>query len=429
MLRRLMTSLTVAAVCFAAGASGLASSAGAQAAEGTLAGGGTLSNRTIELPQGGSLGPLYSVYVVNKTATPVPIEFTSDAPVGVRVTPERSAFSVAPGATERVPFSLTVDKGVAPGKHKISVGLARTADQTAGKITLVPAFASNFTLSVVGARATLEVRARDIMTGAPATGGLALARINGSSKVDIARTEASVLSAVVAPGEYEARFEVGGRVLASKRISVSKDQNGAVDLDVSTVRFGAVSLQRNERDGELQTVEISTLLDNSLEPIADAKTSLEVKRDGVIVETVALANYNPLSVATHEVSTRYAPANGWDDGEYSFTLMLSGNNNFLLRAADVPTTRVGAVPDKPVAQGTTGPIAGFSWWFVVLVALGAGVFAAAVVLISGALRRRRGGVSAPKPLATRAAATVVPPPARKAAPARRRTRRRDLDRT
>lgn len=426
MMRKIAVVLTLGTV----GLLALGFPGAAQTAGGTLAGGGTLSNRTIELPQGGSLGPLYSVYVINQTAASVPIEFTSDGPAGVTITPARSRFSVAPGATEKVPFSLTVDQGVAPGRHQVSVGLSRSASSSEGKITLVPAFASNFTLSVVGARATLEVRARDIMTGSPAVGGIALARINGDAKLDIARTDAAVLTAVVAPGDYEARFEVGGRILASKRISVGRNQEGTVNLDVSTVRFGAVSLQRNERDGVLQTVEITSLLDNSLEPIVDAQTSLEIQRDGVVVETVPLESYNPLAVQTYEVKTRYAPANGWDDGEYSFTLLLSGNNNFLLRAADVPTTRVGAVDAPTLARGATGAVAGFSWWTVVIVAGALTVVGALLTLGSWLFRRRRAGAkqTTAQSFNSRAAALVVPPPARKASARPRRRRRSERDR-
>lgn len=387
-------SILVAAGLAVAGVGGFAGPAGAQASTTPgIAGGASLAGHVVELPQGGTLGPTQHVFARNDGARPIEVEFLADAPGGITVRPARERVVVGAGALEQIAFSIDVDPGVARGDHEVRVGLAR-ADVSAsrGQVGLVPAFSSRFVVRVVGAAAMVEVTAHDVNLDRPAAGVFTLTRVS-DQRVEMARNEGTGLEWRVAPGEYEARFQLGKRTLASTRLTVGPEQTERVQLEVETLSFGPVSLQRGERDGVLQTVELYAVLDNGYGELPDAETTLVVERDGTPVDAIGIQRYDALPTGAQSVRVRYLPDGGWTDGRYRFVLQLVAGD-VAVRAADQPELVVEVAPATPAAAragGAGGPVSEGG------VAVGAIVVAVVGALLAGWLlgRRRRGGSRPP----------------------------------
>jgi len=362
--------------------------AGAQAQQDSVAGGGSLNGQLVELPQGGSLGSVYSVYYRNDTAETLPVEFFSDAPPGITVVPDVERVEIAPTKTERIFYRVQVGIETAPGDYEVKTGLRPLVESKSG-VEITTAFATSFPLRVTGAGSELTVRARDVSRGAPAVGQVSIARLgSGNASMVLAKVDGSELTSRVSPGDYEVRFDLGGKTLAKRSVTVVADQPQTVDLDVQTVTFDDVRLVRNDVNGSLQTVDVFGIIDNDLGVIPRVETRLLVTHNGEALDAVALKSFAPLPEGLQEVSGRYVPAKGWVEGEYAFTLELFGDD-LAVRSQQPVTLVIGGVA---AASGSDSALPdGVELW---MLAAGGAVLVLLVLLLVIRSRRRRGVTAA-----------------------------------
>jgi hypothetical protein len=89
----------------------------------------------------------------------------------------------------------------------------------------------------------------------------------------------------------------------------------------------------------VQYADVSATITNNGQTIPTASVTLNVQRDGEDVESYPLAQDQALPQGSTEFSQRYIPVDGWQEGTYTFQLVIaavSGGTETILATVDVP---------------------------------------------------------------------------------------------
>ena len=96
-----------------------------------------------------------------------------------------------------------------------------------------------------------------------------------------------------------------------------------------------IALSPDAANPAFATVKVT--IQNQGPPIGKAELLLDVRNDGVLVETFPLAASLALPAGTTEVSQRYIPPTGWETGEWTFALRLNVIDESTNAATNVAT--------------------------------------------------------------------------------------------
>jgi hypothetical protein len=91
----------------------------------------------------------------------------------------------------------------------------------------------------------------------------------------------------------------------------------------------------------VQFAEVSATIVNNGSNIPTANVTLNVQRDGEVVESYPLARNQALPRGETAISERYIPADGWEQGTYTFQLIISsvgGSTETILSTIDIHKT-------------------------------------------------------------------------------------------
>lgn len=331
----------------------LAPAAGAQGrGEATLGGGSDLRGGTvIELVQGAKVPPIHFVFADNPEDEPIEVEFKAAAPRGITILPQRGRAPLAPGEKVEVRFAISVASSTRPGNYPITVQLVRAdIESKPGQVTNIPAVGTRFVVRVVGATASITVKALSAVSGTPVDGTLVLSAIARSGPaLAVNRIVGSTLKARVGPGRYQASFLLGDEVLASKRVRVRAGQSAKIVLRVKTVDFVVVAAKPVMEGETLVVADLVASVQNQLGPIdGPATLRTRVREDGRELETITLAELPLLPNGFSEGKETYRPAGGWKRGSsYRFEFELV-TEEFTLAASEQPTITMPSSSSLPV---------------------------------------------------------------------------------
>lgn len=291
----------------------------------------------VELAQGQQLGPVNSLWVENSGDSDATVKFDSTAPAGISVQPQTRTAQLRPGENHTFVFSVAVNVGQLVGTYRIGVSATQQnpprADTSA--IVVAPQLTAHFNVRVVGATASVAVRATNAQDGSPVTGQLSLTYTSKpESTFPVASIKGSELTTALAPGRYTARFAVPGVVEKSESFSIEAGEQRTVTIAVNTVSFTSTELTEHREDDELATVTLGAAVNNFLTPIiGETAFAVDVSRDGNLVETVEFGSRPELALGAASAATLYRPVGGWQSGQYVFNYRLV-TPNFTLAAED-----------------------------------------------------------------------------------------------
>ena len=158
----------------------------------------------------------------------------------------------------------------------------------------------------------------------------------GSFYTETATTIAIGLLQPLEPGEY--RVSVTLRedgVPDADPIEVMRDDLPLIVAapDVSgtpapeTIAIESVAVNElRDADGTLQAVEVLATIDNPGAPIAGARLTLTVERDGELVEEYVLGSSLSFPAGSADFRQRYVPIEGWAPGTYDFSVTLEATD-------------------------------------------------------------------------------------------------------
>lgn len=99
----------------------------------------------------------------------------------------------------------------------------------------------------------------------------------------------------------------------------------------TTINIAGIEINEARNDtGDLQVVEAVVTIDNPGMPASNAQLTLHVYRDGELLEDLVLGSSLTFPTGPAEFRQRYLPLNGWEPGEYTFSVTLESidpNNN------------------------------------------------------------------------------------------------------
>ena|GEM_PF-746650 len=128
-------------------------------------------------------------------------------------------------------------------------------------------------------------------------------------------------------GDYQVTVEL--RDPATGATAIVENQTVAVTADGGFVATDAPPVEFLSATGVIapdlanpQFVNVDAVISNTGDPVVDGELSLNVLRDGVLVENYVVVS--PLSLPQGEttISSRYIPIDGWVAGTWTFTLSL-----------------------------------------------------------------------------------------------------------
>jgi hypothetical protein len=133
------------------------------------------------------------------------------------------------------------------------------------------------------------------------------------------------LNRVLTPGAYQVRVDLE---YGDDQTVSYEDTIDIGNLSVQAVTFSSLSIEevRSAPDGTLQFVTIAVALENPGSPVANARLTLHVSRDGAPVEDVVLSEAMALRPGAGQISQRYLPPTGWESGTYAFSVTIEDVN-------------------------------------------------------------------------------------------------------
>lgn len=148
------------------------------------------------------------------------------------------------------------------------------------------------------------------------------------------------------PGEYEITIELrdpdtGAEAIVENQ-HITTTTQAALDAESAPpVSFVAATGELKPSADEPQFLLIDATIANIGEPVDDAELSLNVTRDGELVENYVVVS--PLSLPEGEtpVSNRYVPLDGWTPGTWAFTLSVQVHDRETGVSTIVSTTNLG----------------------------------------------------------------------------------------
>ncbi|MFZ4515696.1 MAG: hypothetical protein ACOYN3_05235 [Acidimicrobiia bacterium] len=354
-----------------------------------LAGGGTAPPGEVFMVSGGTLDGLFPLVARNVGGAPLAVRVNDNVPTGITITPDMRTATIPAGQTVTIPYSVRLDTNLAPGRYRVEVSvLPANVGITQGTVQFVPAITQRYVIVVSGQAGDLKAKAMDSVENKSVSGTFIASRINGVSRVPIARIVGPTMSARVVPGEYEVAFEVSGKRIASRQVRVNDGKTTETELSVALLQFTEVKAERIELNGQLAAVGLEARFENSLRPLNDAQVAVEVSRNGKSIETVEVQRFQVLSPGTGTISTRYVPRQGWVDGAYEFRFRLIAGDIAIV-AVTRPKIQVGPPPPQSTKS------------LVMLVAIGLGLVVITALLWWAAGRSRRRNQPPPDILAGR----------------------------
>lgn len=231
---------------------------------------------------------------------------------------------ILPNDSYEILVGFTLDEFMLPGTYSMSIGADIVPDQTRG-IVAVAGLTQKATLEVFGEAGSIAFNLVDIL-GDPFFGRITVYRENGTSLNEVSNVDFDdrYFDRLV-PGNYVVvvnyPFNNQQVEVLRERFTLENNDNLSLTYDVTTVFIDAYTFSStNNADGLLLNATINYRLRNVYEIYTNVVVELAVSFNGTLLETLDIQNISSFDVGILDLRYSYAPANGWQDGTYSFEL-------------------------------------------------------------------------------------------------------------
>ena len=268
--------------------------------------------------------------VQNLGPAPLELGISHDAPRGVLIEPTEGQETIyQPGEARDFFFDVIVTEPVLPGTYPININIREEdpIDPEESGSFYIPAISGEIILEVVGASATAKLSTVSALTGAPATGDLALFYIGSSgSEIQINEANAAILETDLVPGNYKFTFSVPG--LQRQDFNFSISENEVLDLvyEIPTLEFlGVGAVPTRDERGYIQAVELSMDIFNNLQLLEEQVFfQANISRDGERIDEFVIGALPDLPRERTNLSGNYIRDEGFAQGDWSFEFQIVG---------------------------------------------------------------------------------------------------------
>jgi hypothetical protein len=294
-------------------------------AQGGFAMSGSFNAQKLELPQGTSLRtPDIYVVIFNNSDQDLNVKITTNVPYGVSLVLTADDFPLAANSQKKIEVGIDVGIDALPGDYKIGIVAEPYKEGTQG-IQIVGAAGQEADLTITGESSLVDITTVS-PNGDPVPAMIVLFRDYEHDDFEIARIDSGILKLSVSPGNYIARAYIAGNQLAEENFAIATDEEKTITLEVKTVYFEGFEIVPNfQKDTEnLVMTQVICTVNNLLEALTDVKVNLLVGSQ-TQQENITIINFTRLEIGKQPLSYNYIPADGWQQGEYTFILQLEIN--------------------------------------------------------------------------------------------------------
>jgi len=373
-------------------------------AQGGFAMSGSFSAQNLELPQGASIHtPDIYVVIFNNSDEDLNVKISTSVPFGVTLVLAENDFLLEANSQKKLDIGIDISLDAVPGNYKMGI-VAEPYKQGTEGIRIVGAAGQEADLTITGESSLVDI-ASVSPDGTPVPAVIVLLRDYEDNDFEIARIDSGVLKLNVSPGNYIAYAYIAGSKLAEETFTVATDEQKTITLEVKTVYFQGFEIVPNYyRDTEqvAMTQAVCTVI-NLLDAFTNVKVNLLVSSI-TQQEKLTIINLSRLEKGNMELSYNYIPADGWQQGEYTFMLQLEidGQVYTTSQSKELNIDQTGGVSGVEVASATpsesptpTSPVDvdtdvvddSMTTWIVIIACIaGVGILTAITLIV---LARRR----------------------------------------
>ncbi len=261
------------------------------------------------------------IAVFNKADVPINVSLGYEAPDFIKIEFSKENITLGPGGHEIIYIRIEALPHSVPGEYEVKVYANIVMKSIEGKVVLVPGAGQRTTVRIVGPTGRIIAETIDRENNHVNT-LISILRITSKGEYTYASNKSGLLNISLPPGKYLVRASLAGQVLAEKEVYVEENATKRIFLVVSTVWFDYFDVLPYYKNDTIVFAEVISVLKNVYKPVNNTNIILIVKKDGVNLENITIADIPVLPLGRNEYKYRYIPVEGWNNGTYQFKLIL-----------------------------------------------------------------------------------------------------------
>ena len=261
-----------------------------------------------------------NVVLFNHYDVDIDVSIELNGPEGVDFLTDISEVSIDANDNVELPIGLSVDETATPGDYDIGFSASVIQDEVEG-ISVTGAAELSTSLIVMGEAADLQIAIQDYAED-PIESTLKLYRVVDGSLDPVAEAIDDGLTERLVPGDYRLIAYLDNYEIAKRNITLEDgdDVNETLTAQTIFLRSLSVTPRFSSESDEFRNVRLDYEIVNIHEPIENTSLRLNVALDGTPVDDEIQVTLPYLPEGSYQNSMMYVPPEGWESGEYTFTL-------------------------------------------------------------------------------------------------------------
>lgn len=314
----------------------------------------------VTLPQGGTLrSDSYFIVVFNFKDEPVEVRLGYEAPKGITVSfePNETDFTLPPHGHKRFLVIVHVSNTTVPGNYTVYVKAYVVRRPEPGRVAVLEGAAQRLVVHVVGSYAYIHVRVLDPAGHVARNALVRLYRVMRGHEVSVADRWGGVLDAKVVPGNYTVKAFLAGELAASRRVTLHNRDNKTIILHATILYIERFTVKPVMSGGRLIALRLHVVLKNIYRTLRGVNVYLVVEKDGKPYDRRILVSSSTLPLGRSEYFFDYTRAEGFEPGNYSLEVVVTGFGGRTLAVSQPRWVYVKGGPPWPLAALALAAIA------------------------------------------------------------------------
>ncbi len=329
------------------------------------------------------------IAVINTASKPVNVSLGYEAPDFIEIIFSHRNVTLLPGEHKIVYIKIKALPNAIPGEYEIKVYANIIMKTVEGKVILVPGAGQRTTIRIVGPTGRLVVETVD-KEGNHVITEVRVLRITPKGEYTVVTNKTGYINISLPPGKYIVKATLAGELLAEEKVVIEENETEKVFLTVSTIWFDYFDILPYYKDNNIVFAEVIGVVKNVYKPVNNVSIVLVVNYNGSFLENVTIATIPVLSQGRAEYKYRYIPVNGWQNGTYTFKLVMVSGKRVYSETPErtlsiivhrsrgqiitkVQNTTTTIVVNKSTITTTTIKSSEFNYWLILVVVIIAGI--------------------------------------------------------
>ncbi len=261
------------------------------------------------------------IAIINTANKPINVSLGYEAPDFIEIIFSHQNVTLLPGEHKIIYIKIKALPNAIPGEYEVKVYANIIMKTVEGKVILVPGAGQRTTIRVVGPTGRLVAETID-KEGNHVTTEISVLRITPKGVYTVITNKSGYINISIPPGKYIIRAMLASEILAEEKIVIEENETKRVFLTVSTIWFDYFDVLPYYKDNNIVFAEVIGVVKNVYKPVNNVSIILVVGYNGSFLENISIASVPVLPQGRAEYKYRYIPVNGWQNGTYTFKLIM-----------------------------------------------------------------------------------------------------------